>query len=223
MRLGRVLASEDRLFADAPAGALSGDYAVLGRHGDDDYVRVASPATECDTLVEPAGSRDGFSEPARWEVVGDVSVVDGRWRLGSVGSRVRTAYDCYPTGGDFEARALLVYAPAQAAASLEVGQRVLVDGIAFFYGCCHLAGIGYARWWEVDKERYGGVRFALAGQQLRLGGLSGGSRWVTIRRVGGVLDLDGLIQVAYGLPERMGVRRLELDVVVDKDVTGEPN
>ncbi len=206
IRFGRVIASGDRLFG-SELGRLGGDYVVLGRYEDDDWVRPATPATDGTRLVEVATDRDDLSEPNRWEVVGTV-VVDAGWRYESFPATVRTSYPCYPTGGDFTVRAQLEMENLLEWDSVGLPADYAVDGLVLFYGCCFAIGIGYARFWEGPIARYVRIRFAYANGVLQTVQLPANEAVVQIARAGGVLNLEGLIQQEYRLPERMGVMRV---------------
>jgi hypothetical protein len=199
----------DKLFAESTA-LLSGDYAILTRYGDDDYVRPASPDTDCSKLNDLPGTQDDFTEPNRWLINGTVQVSAGEWVLLSEDALVKTNYNCYPSGGDFRIEAQLRYTPGQAALSLP--SRYLVEAIVLFYGCCYMAGIGYARWKEGSTDRYGGVRIALAGTDFVATPSSENTRTVVIERINGQLNLDGLLSRAYILPEPIGIKRVSIRV-----------
>ena len=96
-RIGRVVSTGDTLFAlhGQPANA-----ARLARYSDDDYLRLATPDVNCTTTSPqpPAGERDSFSEPTRWQVLTTPPASSSAGWTFDATDRIRTAYTCYPWG-----------------------------------------------------------------------------------------------------------------------------
>lgn len=203
MIIGRT---PDKLFAHI-APQLTGDYVVLSRYGDDDYIRPADMRTNCQTLNTPATQPDDLSEPNRFEHHNAELAPQG-WKLED-GGYVRTTYNCYPTAQDFTASAKLIVQNIPDSTQTPT-PPYLIDGIAFTYGCCFGIGLGYARW---NPNHYRKVVFAFSPNDLQVQPYSGTEYWATIYRENGILNLGDLIEYGtYTIPEKMAVKRVSIEV-----------
>lgn len=204
MTIGR---NPDRLFAHITA-QLSGDYVVLSRYADDDYIRPADMRTNCQRLNTASAQPDDLSEPNRFEH-GNTTLTTQGWKLDD-GGYVRTSYACYPTGEDFTAAARLRVNNIPESSATPT-PPYMIEGIAFTYGCCFGIGLGYARW---NPNNYRRVIFAYSPDELKIQGHNESTYLAEIRRTGGNLILGNWLNCGlYKIPERMAVRRVRIEVV----------